>query len=71
VACVLAFPLWLGLGNLNNGGNAGLWYVNGNNRLGNENWNIGSRQSGWQLSLPATSTAHDQMKMMRLAHLTK
>lgn len=34
------------LGNLRNGGNAGLFYVNGNNRLGNERWNIGSRQSG-------------------------
>lgn len=39
--------LWLGLGNLNNAGNAGLFYVNGNNGLGNTNWNIGSRQSGW------------------------
>lgn len=38
------------MGNLNNGGNAGLWYVNANNALTNGNWNIGSRQSGWQPS---------------------
>ena len=48
---------WLGLGNLNNGANAGLWYVNANNGLGNANWNIGGRLSGWHLSaLSATST---------------
>ena len=29
---------WQGLGNLNNGSNAGLWYVNGNNGLSNENY---------------------------------
>lgn len=40
---------WLGLGNLNNRGNAGLWYVNANNRLGNGNWNIASRVSGQRL----------------------
>ncbi len=34
------------LGNLNNGSNAGLWYVNGNNALSTARWNIGSRQSG-------------------------
>ena len=38
--------LFLALGNLNNGSNAGLWYVNGNNALSNARWNIGSRQSG-------------------------
>ena len=38
---------WQGLGNLNNTGNAGLWYVNGNNALSNANWNIGSRLSGY------------------------
>ena len=32
---LLGRPLWLAFGNLNNGGNAGLWYVNGNNGLGN------------------------------------
>ncbi|MBQ9042695.1 MAG: hypothetical protein IJ111_07760, partial [Eggerthellaceae bacterium] len=37
---------WQGLGNLNNGANAGLFYVNANNELSNANWNIGSRQSG-------------------------
>lgn len=42
----LAAFLWQGLGNLNNGGNAGLRYVNANNGLGNARWNIGSRQSG-------------------------
>lgn len=31
------------LGNLNNGANAGLFYVNGNNGLSNARWNIGSR----------------------------
>ena len=36
----------LSLGNLRNGGNAGLWYVNGNNGTGNARWNIGSRLSG-------------------------
>lgn len=41
---------WQGLGNLNNGGNAGLWYVNANNALTNARWNIGSRLSGWHLS---------------------
>jgi len=30
-------------GNLNNGGNAGVGYVNVNNELGNRNANIGSR----------------------------
>ena len=49
--------LWQGLGNLRNGGNAGLRYVNANNGLGNANWNIGGRLSGWHLSaLSATST---------------
>lgn len=37
---------WLSLGNLRNRGNAGLWYVNGNNGTGNGWWNIGSRLSG-------------------------
>lgn len=43
----LGFVLWLGLGNLNNGGNDGLCYVNANNTLGNANWNIGSRTSDY------------------------
>lgn len=30
----------LALGNLRNGGNAGLSYLNANNSLGNANWNI-------------------------------
>ena len=34
--------MWQGGGNLDNGGNAGLWCVNGNNALGTVNWNIGS-----------------------------
>ena len=42
---LLGRSLWQAFGNLNNGGNAGLWYVNGNNGLGNANWNIGSRRS--------------------------
>lgn len=41
---------WQSLGNLNNRGNAGLFYVNANNELGNTNWNIGSRQSGLGIS---------------------
>lgn len=44
---------WLGVGNLNNTSNAGLWYVNGNNALTNTNWNIGSRQSGWHSLIPS------------------
>lgn len=35
--------LWQALGNLDNGSNAGLCYVNANNDLGNTRWNIGSR----------------------------
>lgn len=42
---------FLGLGNLNNGANYGLWYVNANNALSNANWNIGGRQSGYGTSL--------------------
>ncbi len=41
---------WLSLGNLRNGGDAGLWYVNGNNGTGNTRWNIGSRLSGQRLT---------------------
>lgn len=37
----------LSLGNLRNRGDAGLWYLNGRNRLGTERWNIGSRLTGW------------------------
>lgn len=50
------------MGNLNNGANAGLFYVNGNNGLGNGNWNIGSRLSGkGSLNLyPVPSTVHPQ-----------
>ena len=44
-ACGWVCSLWLGLGYLNNGGNAGLCYVNANNALSNANWNIGSRTS--------------------------
>lgn len=41
---------WQSLGNLTNGGNAGVFYVNGNNGLGNTRWNIGSRLSGqWHI----------------------
>ena len=37
---------WLGFGNLNNGsGNAGLSALNGNNTLGNANWNYLARIS--------------------------
>lgn len=37
---------WLSFGNLNNGSNAGLFYVNGNNTLSNARWNYGSRLTG-------------------------
>lgn len=50
---------WLSLGNLRNRGNAGLWYVNGNNGTGNTRWNIGSRLSGKtnnQLNTSAATT---------------
>ena len=40
LSCLQAF------GNLNNGGNAGLWYLNGNRRLSNTRWNNASRLSG-------------------------
>lgn len=37
----------LAFGNLNNGStNGGLSYLNGNNDLGNANWNILARKSG-------------------------
>ena len=39
----LAF--WLAYGNLNNGANAGLSYLNGNNGLSNANWNYLARLS--------------------------
>ena len=45
----MGFILSLGgqaFGNLRNRSNAGPWYLNCNNRAGNANWNIGSRQSG-------------------------
>ena len=48
--------LFHSLGNLNNGSNAGLWYVNGNNALTTARWNIGSRQSGWLASPPYAAT---------------
>lgn len=34
------FPLWLALGTLTNGANAGLWILNANNGWSNANWNI-------------------------------
>jgi hypothetical protein len=40
VALVERFSLWLALGNLNNGTNAGLWILNANNGWSNANWNI-------------------------------
>ena len=46
------FPLWLSVGNLNNGGTAGLSCVNGNNGLGNARWNIASRLSGCRAERP-------------------
>ena len=42
---------------MRNGGNAGLWYVNGNNALGNARWNIGSRQSGGISYYSVTTTS--------------
>ena len=43
-------PFWfLGLGNLNNGGNAGLFCVNSNNRLTRTRWNNGSRTSAFHV----------------------
>ena len=43
---------WLGFGNLNNGsGNAGLSALNGNNTLGNANWNYLARISEYLLAL--------------------
>nr|DAL56155.1 MAG TPA_asm: hypothetical protein [Caudoviricetes sp.] len=48
---------WLSLGNLRNRGNAGLWYVNGNNGTGNTRWNIGSRLSGHNHEQPASYTS--------------
>ena len=37
---VTGYRAWHSLGNLNNGANAGLRYLNANNSLGNSNWNI-------------------------------
>ena len=37
--------LFLGLGNLNNNGNAGLSCLNANNGISNSNWNILARNS--------------------------
>lgn len=49
VTSTLILASWQSVGNLNNGGNAGLWYVNANNGLTNTNWNIGGRESGRHL----------------------
>lgn len=49
--------LFQSCGNLENGDNAGLWYVNGRNRLGNTWWNIGSRASE-QMESTAIDTDH-------------
>jgi hypothetical protein len=49
VTSTLILASWLSVGNLDNGGNAGLWYVNANNGLTNANWNIGGRESGRHL----------------------
>ncbi len=43
VALLFLALRWQASGNLNNGGNAGVPYVNGNNALTNANWNILAR----------------------------
>lgn len=48
---------WLSLGSLRDGGNAGLWYVNGNNGTGDAWWYIGSRLSGKSNNQLNTSAA--------------
>ena len=46
IKCGVGFRFLLAFGNLNNGsGNGGLSYLNGNNDLGNTNWNILARIS--------------------------
>ena len=47
----MAETRWQSWGNLNNGRNAGPWYANLNNTMGNTNWNISSRQSENQTKL--------------------
>jgi len=42
---VTGYRVWRSLGNLNNGSNYGLRYLNANNSLGNTNWNILGRNS--------------------------
>ena len=48
-------PCLQAFGNLNNGGNAGLWYLNGNRRLSNTRWNNASRLSGCKWNRLAVS----------------
>ena len=48
--CVAVCSFWLAFGNLDNGSaNGGLSYLNGNNTLGNVNWNILARLSCIQI----------------------
>lgn len=48
--CVAVCSFWLAFGNLDNGSaNGGLSYLNGNNSLGNANWNILARLSCIQI----------------------
>lgn len=52
-------------GNWNNGGNAGVFYLNGNNVRGNSNSNIGSRPAS--PSLPYGTPVHAILRDARRA----
>lgn len=58
-------------GNLNNGGNAGLWCLNGNNWLDRTRWNNASRLSGYQTNQLAVSGGNWFADRHRLAQLSE
>ena len=64
--------LWLAFGNLNNGANAGLSYLNGNNALTNGNWNylarLSKQLSKFILRLHILSAEKIESKSSRLVH---
>lgn len=64
-------PSWQSVGNLRNERNAGPFYVNANNTLGNANLNIGGRQSDWQTPYCTTTTARTSECEAAMARLTK
>ena len=55
---VTGYRAWHSLGNLNNGANAGLRYLNANNSLSNANWNILGRNSERTFCINCTTFLH-------------